>query len=146
MDSTPTRMNSGSPNEFGPSLIDTNRCPYRPLFVLSRAGHGTINSLGSKRGYTAFVLAMSRLQAASGIHAGTMGQGKMKGRRQSGRLGKGTPGICSCFRIFPAGCRYTLPKLARKAWDAAMRTGFERLPRNNRISESSCKRKFCGAV
>ncbi|MEI7430214.1 MAG: ribulose-bisphosphate carboxylase [Betaproteobacteria bacterium] len=66
----------------GPGMITTARRQYPGQFLhYHRAGHGAITSPGSKRGYTAFVLAkMSRLQGASGIHVGTMGHGKMEGQ------------------------------------------------------------------
>jgi ribulose-bisphosphate carboxylase large chain len=65
----------------GPGMVTTARRQYPGQFLhYHRAGHGAVTSPGSKRGYTAFVLAkMARLQGASGIHVGTMGYGKMEG-------------------------------------------------------------------
>ncbi|MBT4967207.1 MAG: ribulose-bisphosphate carboxylase [Alphaproteobacteria bacterium] len=65
----------------GPAAITTARRNFPNQFLhYHRAGHGAVTSPQSKRGYTAQVLAkMSRLQGASGIHAGTMSYGKMEG-------------------------------------------------------------------
>jgi ribulose-bisphosphate carboxylase large chain len=65
----------------GPTAITTARRHFPDQFLhYHRAGHGAVTSPQSRRGYTAFALAkMARLQGASGIHAGTMGFGKMEG-------------------------------------------------------------------
>ena len=54
-----------------------------------RAGHGSVTSPQTQRGYTAFVhTKISRVIGASGIHTGTMSFGKMEGGclRQEHRL------------------------------------------------------------
>ncbi|MFN3605014.1 MAG: ribulose-bisphosphate carboxylase [Leptonema sp. (in: bacteria)] len=46
-----------------------------------RAGHASITSEQSLRGYTSYVhMKIARIQGASGIHTGTMGFGKMEGK------------------------------------------------------------------
>jgi ribulose-bisphosphate carboxylase large chain len=65
----------------GPTAVATCRRRFPGQFLhYHRAGHGSITSPQSKRGYTAFAhCKMSRLLGASGIHTGTMGFGKMEG-------------------------------------------------------------------
>lgn len=65
----------------GPAAITTARRSFPHQYLhYHRAGHGAVTSPSSMRGYTAFVLSkMARMQGASGIHAGTMGYGKMEG-------------------------------------------------------------------
>jgi ribulose-bisphosphate carboxylase large chain len=65
----------------GPAAVTTARRHFPKQYLhYHRAGHGSVTSPQSKRGYTAFVLSkMARLQGASGIHTGTMGFGKMEG-------------------------------------------------------------------
>ncbi len=67
----------------GPAAITACRRRFPSQFLhYHRAGHGSITSPQSKRGYTAYVLCkMARLQGASGIHTGTMGYGKMEGEK-----------------------------------------------------------------
>jgi len=65
----------------GGTAIATARRNFPSQFLhYHRAGHGSVTSPQSDRGYTAFVhCKMARLLGASGIHTGTMGYGKMEG-------------------------------------------------------------------
>jgi ribulose-bisphosphate carboxylase large chain len=65
----------------GPTAVTTCRRNFPSQFLhYHRAGHGSVTSQQSKRGYTVLAhMKMARLLGASGIHTGTMGYGKMEG-------------------------------------------------------------------
>ncbi len=67
----------------GPAAVTTVRKNFSNHFLhYHRAGHGAVTSLQSKRGYSTFAhCKMARLQGTSGIHTGTMGFGKMEGKK-----------------------------------------------------------------